>query len=97
PVSFQAAGLARELKAENTAGVEDEAFGWGLNLGATVDLETGTQFMLSAAYGRGMANYIYTADFGDAAYFDGDSLETNKEWGVVGTVSQELTNELTAN
>src|SRR5699024_6358717 len=38
-----------------------------------------------------------TADFGPSAYFDGDSLETNKEFGGVATISQELTDELTAN
>lgn len=96
--SYQAAALARELKAENGAGHEDEAFSWGANLGGTLSFATGTTLMLSAAYGEGIGADIYHLGFGsNVAWFEGSSLETNEVYGLIGTISQKLTDKLTTN
>lgn len=98
-LDYQAAALARELKAESNDGYEDEAFSWGVNVGGTLSFDTGTTLKLSAAYGEGIGSEIYhLGAFGsNAAWFEGDSLEVNEVYSVIGTFSQKLTDQLTTN
>jgi|GEM_PF-1488242 len=104
PVSFQVAGIARYLKAdiEGFNGAEsnsnDSVFGWGLDVGATWALPTGTTLMGTVAGGEGIGKYIYAPAGGSDAYVtsNGD-LEAFQRWGYIGTISQEITSEVQAN
>lgn len=103
PFSFQAAAIGRYLTADinNLTGDgsdEDSVFGYGLNLGGSYSMPTGTTLMLSGVYGEGIGKYIYAPAGGADAYVtaDGD-LEAYKRYGFIGTISQELTETLTTN
>jgi len=104
PVSFQMAGIARYLKADIQGfnGSEDNGnesvFGWGLDVGATWALPTGTTLMGTVAGGEGIGKYIYAPAGGTDTYVtsNGD-LEAFQRWGYIGTISQEITSELQAN
>lgn len=102
PFSFQAAAIGRYLTADindgDLQGDEDSVFGYGLNLGGSYSMPTGTTLMLSGVYGEGIGKYIYAPAAGADAYVtdDGD-LEAIERYGFIGTISQELTETLTTN
>lgn len=96
-LSWQFAGVARKLRYDTPNG-EDSTFGWGLDLGATYSLPTGTTLMASVAGGKGIGRYIYAPAGGADSYVDDDGdLEAIERWGAIGTISQELTPKLTTN
>ncbi len=104
PVSFQVAGIARYLKADiqgfNGAddNGNDSVFGWGLDVGATWALPTGTTLMGTVAGGEGIGKYIYAPAGGTDTYVNANGdLEAYQRWGYIATLSQELTSELTGN
>jgi hypothetical protein len=103
PLSFQAAAIGRYLTADinevtGDGSDEDSVVGYGLNLGGTLSMPTGTTFMLSSVYGKGIGKYIYAPAGGADAYVtsDGD-LEAIERYAFIGTISQELTSTLTTN
>src|SRR5699024_1130228 len=99
-LSFQFAGLAREISNDDLPGLVDEddsVFGWGLNTGATLALDTGTTLKLSAAYGEGMGSYIYSPTFSSVYVDDNAELDTASTLGVIASVGQQLTDTLSAN
>ncbi len=95
--NFQVAGLARKLSAD-VGGEDESTFGWGLDVGGSYALPTGTTLMATASGGDGVGRYIY-APFGAPAAFVNDSgdLEAIERWGFIGTISQVLTPKLTTN
>ncbi|MES1924104.1 hypothetical protein T31B1_02235 [Salinisphaera sp. T31B1] len=104
PVSFQVAGIARYLKADIQGfnGADDNGndttFGWGLDVGATWSLPTGTTLMGTVAGGEGIGKYIYAPAGGADTYINNNGeLEAFQRWGYIATISQELTSELTGN
>lgn len=104
PVSFQVAGLARYLKADidgfngADSNGNDSVLGWGLDVGATWALPTGTTLMGTVAGGEGIGKYIYAPAGGSDAYVNNNGdLEAFQRWGYIATISQELTSELTGN
>ena len=103
PLSVQAAAIGRYLTADiNDIGGgdsdEDSVVGYGLNLGGSLSLPTGTTFMLSSVYGKGIGKYIYVPAGGADAYVTNDGeLEAIERYGFIGTISQELTSTLTTN
>ncbi|MES1950613.1 hypothetical protein S4A8_07140 [Salinisphaera sp. S4-8] len=104
PFSVQAAAIGRYLKADvndvtgGDGSDEDSVVGYGLNLGGSLSLSSGTTFMLSSVYGKGIGKYVYAPAGGADAYVtnDGD-LEALERYGFIATLSQELTSTLTTN
>ena len=102
PLSFQAAAIGRYLEADISDGTldgdEQSTVGYGLNLGGSLSLPTGTTFMLSSVYGEGIGKYFYAPAGGADAYVTTDGqLEAIERYGFIGTISQELTPTLTTN
>lgn len=102
PLSFQAAAIGRHLSADindgSLKGDEDSTIGYGLDLGGSLALPTGTTFMLTGVYGEGIGKYFYAPAGGADAYVTNDGeLEAIERYGFIGTISQELTSSLTTN
>lgn len=102
PFSFQAAAIGRYLTADISDGTqkgdEDSTVGYGLDLGGSLSLPTGTTLMLSGVYGEGIGKYIYAPSGGADAYVSTDGeLEAYERYSFIGTISQELTSTLTGN
>lgn len=102
PFSFQAAVIGRYLSADvkdgSLKGDEDSTVGYGLDLGGSLSLPTGTTLMLSGVYGEGIGKYIYAPSGGPDAYVtESGQLEAIQRYSVVGTISQQLTSMLTTN
>lgn len=104
--SYQAAAMVRQLEAQLTgASSEDSVTSWGVNLGGTVALPTGTSLKLSAVYGEALGAYVlgvpgYDTTTGTGVYdtyWDANgNLEANSELGVTVTVAQKFTKHLSA-
>lgn len=97
-LSFQMAAIGRYIKADTINGDDDSTFGYGLDLGGSYALPTGTTLMLSANYGEGNGKYVYDPAGGPDVYVDSDGdLETIERYGYIATISQELAPKWTAN
>lgn len=107
PLSFQVAGIARYIKADNVAAVtgDDGVFGWGGDIGASYALPTGTTLMLTGTYGQGITGYQYLyplatrgdTSVGNAYVDDNGDLKATTGYTGVATISQKLTPTLTTN
>ncbi|MES1934040.1 hypothetical protein T35B1_15606 [Salinisphaera shabanensis T35B1] len=104
PLSVQAAAIGRYLKADinDVTGTgdsdEDSVVGYGLDLGGSFTMPTGTTIMVSGVYGEGIGKYFYAPAGGADAYVTTDGqLEAIERYGFIGTISQELTPTLTTN
>lgn len=98
-LSYQAAALARYLRGTVAAtGQHDSEFGYGLDLGGSYAMATGTTLMLSGNYGKGDGAYVYNPAGGADAYVNSSgSLDAIKRYGYMATVSQAITPKLTGN
>jgi hypothetical protein len=102
PFSFQAAAIGRYLSADvndgSLKGDEDSTLGYGLDLGGSLSLPTGTTLMLTGVYGEGIGKYLFAPYGGADAYVTDDGkLEAFERYTFIGTISQELTSTLTTN
>ncbi|ROO25784.1 DcaP family trimeric outer membrane transporter [Salinisphaera orenii] len=77
---------------------EESTFAWGLDAGASWSLPTGTTLMATVSGGEGIAKYIYAPAGAPDGYVtsDGD-LEPIRQWGFIGTISQDLAEKWTTN
>lgn len=99
PLSFQVAGLARELKLKNVTGVtgSNSAFGWGLDIGGSYSLPTGTTLMATFTGGDGVGRYLYAPFVGGAYINNSGDVKALGKWGGTATISQKLAPKWTAN
>src|SRR5699024_7045849 len=98
--NYQAAGLVRKNSFDGgPASPDGSTVGWGLNLGGSMSLDSGTTLMLSTLYGEGIndGGFGYTLLPG-TNYVDTDGdIENNSLWGATGSISQKITDKLTGN
>src|SRR5699024_10847565 len=95
---YQAAGYLTSIQARNLSGSKKSKAAWGINLGGTASLDSGTTLSLSAAYGEGVGSMIKTPLRGVTGYINtnGD-LKLAEELGVVASLGQQFTDQVSAN
>lgn len=105
-LSYQAAALARYLRGDvpdprpgqPNRSRHDSEFGYGLEMGGSYAMATGTTIMLTGNYGEGDGAYVYNPAGGADAYADDDnSLDAIERYGYTATISQELSPKWTGN
>jgi hypothetical protein len=81
---LQAGGVLRALSYNNSAGPEDTAIGWGLNLSGARKVWRADSVMASVSYGDGIGRYIQDLPSNSAAIVDASGeLQTLAAWGAM--------------
>lgn len=82
---LQFSTIFRDLGAKNDAGHEQHVFGWGVNLGAGIDLTKNDSVQLLGVYGEGVGGMGNDTSFlnSDAAFKTGGSLEALPYWSAM--------------
>ena len=85
--------MGRQFKLDNGAGVSDTAAGWGAFLSGQVNLASGTTIGAGVVHGNGLGErYMFEGEqVIDAAYWDGNSIQTLSQTGASGFIQQSLT------
>lgn len=82
---LQLSALFRDLGAKDALGNEQHVFGWGLNLGAGLDLNQNNTLQLLGVYGEGIGGQGNDAGFlnSDAAFRADGTLEALPYWSAM--------------
>ncbi len=75
--------LGRELRInqEKDLNIEDQTFGYGINLTAHINTHNNNAISMTTSWGKGLGRYLATGFFPDAVINQANQIEAQRSWG----------------